>query len=71
MTYNDFYPQMVIKKCTFLSINVFSKNSKYLGTQFIMSIELEIELSFYVVIQAMRRSRRLQGKGSTFIFQLF
>ena len=51
------------KKSTFLSVNVF--NTKVLTGDTILRLLL------YVVIQATRRSRRLQGKGSIFISQLF
>ena len=41
-----------------------------LGTLFLFLL-LETGPTFYVVIQATRRSSHLQGKGSTFISQLF
>ena len=44
---------------------------KYLLRTLFFRLQLETGPPFYVVIQATRRSTRVQGKGSTFISQLF
>ena len=50
-------------------VNVFSTKVLIGDTIFLRLIETGPP--FYVVIRATRRSSRLQGKGSTFISQLF
>ena len=57
------------KKALYLSVNVFS--TKVLIGDTILRLLMETGPPFYVVIRATRRSSRLQGKGSTFISQLF
>ena len=67
------YPELVLsignplhfkKNALYLSVIVFSTK--------VLRLLLETgPLFFYVVIQATQRSNHLQGKGSTFISQLF
>ena len=67
------YPELVLsignplhfkKNALYLSVIVFSTE--------VLRLLLETgPLFFYVVIQATQRSNHLQGKGSTFISQLF
>ena len=73
-----------IKKCTFLSVNVFTTkvlivgsisltaagNRAYTNWKHFLSLQLETGPPFYVVILVTGRSNRLQCKGSTFISQL-
>ena len=42
-----------------------------IGDSIFLRLLLDTGPLFYVVIRAMQRSSRLQGKGSTFISQLF
>ena len=52
------------KKTLYLSVSVFC-------TKVLLGDTILTEPPFYVVIQAMRRSSHLQGKGSTLISQSF
>ena len=54
----------------YLSVNVFSRKV-LIGDTIFTSGLVETGPPFYVVIRATQRSTRLQGKGSTFISQLF
>ena len=58
------------KKKNTLFVNVFGAKV-FIGTLFLTSPTGEGGGAPYVVIRATRSSRRLQGKGSTFISQLF
>ena len=58
------------KKALYLSVNVFS-TKVLIGDTIFLRLLMETGPPFYVVIRATRRSSRLQGKGSTFISQLF
>ena len=60
---------MVKKNALHLSVNVFS-TKVLIGDTFLTS-PIGDGAAIYVVIRATRRSSRLQGKGSTFISQLF
>ena len=53
-----------------LSVDVFSRKV-LIGDTIFKSGLVETGPPFYVVIRATQRSTRLQGKGSTFISQLF
>ena len=64
-----FGPKRQKKNALYLSVNVFS--TKVLIGDTILRLLMETGPPFYVVIRATRRSSRLQGKGSTFISQLF
>ena len=57
------------KKAFSLSVNVFS--TKVLTGDTILRLLLETEPPFNVVIRVTRGSSHLQGKGNTFIFQLY
>ena len=57
------------KNALYLSVNVFSTSA--IWGHYILRLLMETGPPFYVVIRATRRSSRLQGKGSTFISQLF
>ena len=58
------------KKALYLSVNVFS-TKVLIGDTIFLRLLMETGTPFYVVIRATRRSSHLQGKGSTFISQLF
>ena len=58
------------KIALYLSVDVFSRKV-LIGDTIFTSGLVETGPPFYVVIRAAQRSTRLQGKGSTFISQLF
>ena len=60
---------IIVQNCTCLSVNVVS--AKVLIEDTILRLVLETGSPFYEVILSSRKSSRLQGKGSTFISQLF
>ena len=60
---------IIIQNCTCLSVNVVS--AKVLSRTLFLRLVLETGSPFYEVILATRKSSRLQGKGGTFISQLF
>ena len=59
-----------MKNALYLSVNVF-RTKVLIGTLYFTSPNGDGTAILRVVIRATRRSSRLQGKGSTFISQLF
>ena len=61
------------KNALYLRVNAFSTNKNYCTNWglYFLRLLLDTGLPFYVLIRATQRSSRLQGKGSTFISQLF
>ena len=48
-----------------------TRTTVLIGDSIFLRLLLDTGLPFYVVIRATQRSSRLQGKGSTFVSQLF